>query len=393
MNKLRTVALSGGAALLVVAGWGALEYGSAVGFEPFAWVALLAVLVAIAPDAISIVKHTVYQYLREAKAADARAGTKDRYFTSTETFRERDEILDSVRDAVSDTDRYDSVSVDDFPEGPGLSVTHAGFHNSFVRVNGAGRLVLAGASKRTADLAEDIAATLGTSFDRSWANPMRHRKPITGGFRIVLAVALLTSTGLGAGAVAAAGYPSNAYNPLEKVALASYDARATVDPGMSETDAAIEKERFRVDMLQESSVEIEWTGNSSARLISAGLTTFAVASDTRSSVEDLRGRQLTAAQRTRVDDIASDLREAETGAAKVLRNRADAQENVARSNDIREIATALRRHRAGTGTASLSIDVPKGETEISLRRIDTGAVNGTTSNESTPNGVLAKSPA
>ncbi len=304
---------------------------------------------AIAPDAISIAKHLVYQYRREAKAANTRTGTKDRYFTSTETFRERDAILGSVRDAVNDTDSYDDVARNEFPEGTGLSVTHAGFHNSFVRVDAAGRLVLAGASKRTADLADDIATTLGTSFDRTWANPMRNRKPIRGGFRIVLAVALLTTTCLGVGAVAAAGYPSNAYNPLEKVTLASYDARAAVNPGTSETDAAIDKARFRVDMLQESSVEIGWTQNDSVRIINTGLSTYAVASDTRSSVTDLRGRNLTPAQRARVEGITTDLRAAETGAAKALRKRTDGRKTDLGSKDISEIANALGQSPGGNG--------------------------------------------
>jgi hypothetical protein len=390
MNKLRTTAVFGGTVLLVAAGWGALEYGSGVGLEPFAWLAILAVLVAIAPDTISVAKHIVYQYRREAKAADTRTGTKDRYFTSTETFRERDTVLGSVRDAVNDTDSYEGVALNEFPEGTGLSVTHAGFHNSFVRMDTTGRLVLAGASKRTEDLANDIAATLGTSFDQSWANPMRNRKPITGGLRIVLAIALLTTTCLGVGTVAATGYPSDAYNPLEKVALASYDARATVNPGMSETDAAIDKARFRVDMLQESSVEIGWTDNDSIRLIQTGLATYSVAGDTRSSVSDLRGRSLTPAQRDRVVAIATDLREAETSSAKALSKRASDQENEIASKDMRKIADALGGHRAGTAGASLSIDLPKAKTGISLRQIDTGGLsNATASNESTSNGAVA----
>lgn len=219
---------------------------------------------------------------------------------------------------------------------------------------------------------------------------MRNRKPITGGFRIVLAVALLTATGLGVGAVAAAGYPSNAYNPLEKVALASYDARETVTPGMSETDAAIGKARFRVDVLQESSVEIGWNDDDSIRLIDTGLATYSVAGDTRSSISDLRGRNLTPAQRARIDSIATDLREAETSAATTLRKRANDQEDEVASKGLHEIANALGGHRAGTAGASLSIDVPKAKAEISLRQIDTGGiVNGTATNESTSNGAVA----
>ena len=388
MNKLRTTALFGGTILLVAAVWGAFEYGSGVDLEPFAWIAILAVLVAIAPDAISIAKHFIYQYRREAKAANTRSGTKDRYFTSTETFRERDAILGNVRDAVNDTGSYEDVVRNEFPEGAGLSVTHAGFHNSFVRVDSAGRLVLAGASKRTADLADDIATTIGTSFDQSWANPMRNRKPIRGGLRIVLAVALLTTTFLGVGAVAAAGYPSNAYNPLEKVTLASYDARATLDPGMSQTDAAIDKAGFRVNMLQESSVEIGWTENDSVRIISTGLSTYSVASDTRSSVADLRHQNLTPEQRARVDRISTDLRAAETGAAKALRKRADDRKTDLGSKDIHKIANALGRHRAGTAGATISIDLPKAKSGISLRQIDTGGLsNATASNQSMSNGA------
>ncbi|WP_435178485.1 hypothetical protein [Halorussus sp. AFM4] len=386
MNKLRATAVAGGAVLLAAATWGALEYGAEAGLGPFAWVALLGVLVSVAPDGIAVAKNAFYRRRREFKGEDARAGTRDQYFASTDTFPKREEALDAVRDAVRNTDGYERVVPDDFPEGTGLSVTHAGFHNSFVRVNDSGRLVLAGASGRTADLAADLTDALGTSFDRSWANPMRQRKPVTGGLRVVLAVAILTAAGLGAGSVAAAGYPSDAYNPLEKVALASYDVRATVDPGISETEAAIAKARFRVTILQESSVEVEWTDNSSARLVGTGRVALVVAGDARSTLDDLRKRDLTAAQRTRVDRIATDLRDAEVAVATALEDRADDEGIGAGSDDIREVASALRSHRSGTGDLSLSIDLPKSEFELSLRRIDTDRVAG---NNSTANGSAA----
>lgn len=385
MNKLRATAVTSGVVLIVAATWGALEYGAEAGYDPFVWVAALGVLVSVTPEGIAVAKHTVHQHRRESKAADVRAGTKDQYYTSTETFPNREEILDTVRDVVRDTDGYERVVSDTFPEGAGLSITHAGFHNSFVRVHTSGRLVLTGASKRTADLAEDLTEALGTPFDRVWANPMRQRKPLTGGLRVVLAAVLLTATGLGVGSVAAAGYPSDAYNPLEKVALASYDARGTVDPGVSETDTAIAKAQFRVSILRESPVEVRWTDNSSARLVATGRTALKVAGDTRSTLNDLRNRDLTPTQRTRVDRIATDLRNAEDRVAAALETRADDQGVSAGSDDVREIAGALRSHRSGTGELTLSIDLPKSEFEISLRRIDTDrhAANNSTANGST----------
>lgn len=395
MNKLRATAIVSGVLLLLAATWGALEYGAEAGLESFVSVAVLGILVAVAPDGIAATKHAVYQYYRESKGEDTRAGIRDQYFTSAKTYPDREEILDVVRDAVRDTDGYERVVPANFPEGAGLSVTHAGFHNSFVRVSTSGQLVLAGASKRTADLADDLATALETSFERSWANPMRRRRSIKGGLRIVLAVAILTTTGLGVGSVAAAGYPSNAYNPLEKVVLASYDARATVDPGMSETDAAISKARFRVTILQESTVEVRWTANDSARLVGTGQKALAIAGDVRSTLADLRDRDLTAAQRDRLDRVAADLREAENSTATALDNRADDRGIGAGADDIREIANALRSHRSGTGEISLSIDLPESEYEISFRWIDTGrvtdrrATNNSTADNSTANDPTA----
>ncbi|WP_227379319.1 hypothetical protein [Haladaptatus halobius] len=348
MNKLRITAITGGVILFVAATWGALEYGNKDGLQQFVWVAALGVLVSATPDAIAVVKHTVHQHHREFKAEDTRAGTKDRFFTSTEKFNNREEILDTICDVVKDTDDYERVVLNDFPEGTGLSIRHAGFHNSFVRVSASGRLILAGASKRTADLAGDLTEALGTSFDQLWANPMSQRKPIKGGFRIVLTVALVTATGLGVGSVATAGYPSNAYNPLEKVALASYDVYATVDPDMSENDAAIAKARFRVTILRESTVEIRWTDNESARLVSTGQNALRIADDTRSALVDLRDRDLTARQRSRVNRIATDLREAEDRVATSLQKRADDQGTGTGADDIREITRTLRSHRLGS---------------------------------------------
>ncbi|WP_458187039.1 hypothetical protein [Haladaptatus sp. NG-WS-4] len=388
MNKLRATAVGSGLVLLAGAAWGALEYGASAGLEPFVWVAVFGVVVAVVPDGIAAAKHAVYQSRREAKAEDARAGAKDRYFTSTKTYPSREEVLDVVRDTVRATDGYERVAAEDFPEGAGLSVTHAGFHNSFVRVTASGRLVLAGASERTADLASDLAKDLKTSFDQSWANPMRQRKPIVGGLRVVLAVAILTTTGLGLGTVAAAGYPSDSYNPLEKVALASYDARSTVDPGTSETDAAIAKARFRVTILKESVVEVRWTDNNSARLVRTGQVALRVAGDTRSTLTGLRERELTDAQERRVGRIEGNLREVEDSIAATLESRADDQGIGEGADDIRAVAGALRSHRSGTGDISLSIDLPESDYEITFRWIDTdGVTDRQVTNNSTANGT------
>lgn len=384
MNKLRVTAVVSGLVLLAAAGWGALEYGGRVGLEPFVGVAVLGVVVAAAPDAIAAAKHIIYQYYRESKGEDARAGAKDRYFMSAEKYSDREELLDSVRNAVRGTDGYERVAPADFPEGSGLSITHAGFHNSFVRVSASGRLVLAGASERTADLAADLGRVLETSFDQSWANPMRKRKPLEGGLRVVLAVAILTTTGIGVGTVAAAGYPSDTYNPLEKVALASYDARATLDPGMSETDAVLEKARFRVTILRESVVEVRWTDNNSARLVRTGQSALEIAGDTRLVMVDLRSRELTDDQKQRIARIDADLRDAEDSIADALEKRADDEGIGEGADDIRAVAGALRSHRAGTGEISLSIDLPESDYEITFRWIDTdGLKNGRTANNST----------
>ncbi|WP_458211061.1 hypothetical protein [Haladaptatus sp. NG-SE-30] len=388
MNKLRATAVGSGLVLLAGAAWGALEYGASAGLEPFVWVAVFGVVVAVVPDGIAAAKHVVYQSRREAKAEDARAGAKDRYFTSTKTYPSREEVLNVVRDTVRATDGYERVAAEDFPEGAGLSVTHAGFHNSFVRVTASGRLVLAGASERTADLASDLAKDLKTSFDQSWANPMRQRKPIVGGLRVVLAVAILTTTGLGLGTVAAAGYPSDSYNPLEKVALASYDARSTVDPATSETDAAIAKARFRVTILKESVVEVRWTDNNSARLVRTGQVALRVAGDTRSTLTGLRERELTDAQERRVGRIEGNLREVEDSIAATLESRADDQGIGEGADDIRAVAGALRSHRSGTGDISLSIDLPESDYEITFRWIDTdGVTDRQVTNNSTANGT------
>lgn len=373
MRRLRWFAVACGTILLGVAAFGAVEYGAESGVEPFVTVALLGVSVAVSPGAIERGKHVLYQFRRQTKGANTRTGGKDQYYVAP-AGDDRERLLERIRETLTENATFDRVRMERFPEGNGLSVRHGGFHGSFVRINRRGRIVVAGASERTADLADAVADAIGVSFERSWANPMRRRRPLQGGPRVFLAGLLLVATVGGTVGVAAAGYPSSAYNPIEKTVFASHDARAVLNPGTSETEAAIAKARFRVTALEEADVEVAWAQNNSRRIATYGLAAVAIAADARRAVRTLRSHDLTREQVTRVDAIAADLRAAEVDVADALERRTDdAGVEEHGESAIHTVAGALRSHDPGTPGFELDVDLPEPEGYTGPRTVDGNA--------------------
>ncbi|HET7324229.1 MAG TPA: hypothetical protein VFJ06_07850, partial [Halococcus sp.] len=281
--------------------------------------------------------------------------TNDYYYVSVEPIGERERVFSAVRNAVADAADLDGVTETAFSEGPGLSIVHSGFHNSFVRISTNGRMIVSGASERTTEIADLLQAHLDIDFDRRWSNPMRREHPVTGGVRVVLAAVFVLAAVGGGLAVANAGYPSDAYNPVEAAILASYDARAAVSPSMSMTDAAIAKAAFRVTILRETDTEVRWAGNDSASILDYGRDAVTVAATVRSTTAGLQDRALTADQRRRISEVRANLRTAETDVATVLAARAE-NGPISRSDaaKIREVAAVLRNHRPGRDTSSES---------------------------------------
>lgn len=347
MNKLRTFGASCGFVLLSAAAFGAATYGVGTHSATLALVVCLAGGIVALPTLLSWVRRTLGRRRQDLAGSNARSGTKDRYYVANEGFTNRDGLLDAVREVVDGDGRFERGSDESFPEGTGLSIRHGGFHASFVRVDRSGRLVLSGASGRTGDLAAALAARLDVTFDRSWSNPMRRRTPVAGGTRVVLAALFLTATVVGVGSVAAAGYPSAAYNPAEKIALSSFDAKAALVPGTTPTDAAIQKARFRISALNESVVEVDWEGNDSRRVLSTSRHALVIAGDTRATLETLRERDLSPRQAAEVDTLKADLRDNETHVATKLETRAE-RGNATHSAALRSIAGRLRSHDAST---------------------------------------------
>lgn len=352
VNKLRQTANAVGTFLIVIALWSALTYGSETGIAPFVWVIVLGVVVVITPKLIARGRR-YYGRIRTEMGGGSR--TTDYYYVSTEPVGGHERVFRTVRDAVADAADLDGVSEGDFPEGLGLSVVHSGFHNSFVRVTADGRMVVSGATERTTEIADLLRRRLDIDFDRRWSNPMRREYPVEGGARVVLGTVFVVAAVVGGLAVANAAYPTDAYNPVEKAVLLSYDARGGVSPSMSEADVAIAKADFRVTTLRETDTEVRWAGNDSASILGYGHNAVTIAATVRSTLADLQNRSLTADQRARVAEIRADLETAETDVATALANRADdapiSQNGAA---EIREVASVLRNHRSGRDPASAS---------------------------------------
>ena len=353
VNKLRQTANAIGTFLLVVAIWGAVEYGPVARVTTFVGVGLLGVVVAVTPVAIARGRRH-YGWLRTEVGGGSRTGGS--YYVSTGRVGGHERTLRAVRDAVIDVSDFDGASIDEFPEGPGLSVVHSGFHNSFVRISPDDRVVISGASERTSAVADLLRDRLGVDFDRRRSNPLRNERPVEGGLRVVLATVFVLAAVGGVLAVAGAGYPSTAYNPVEKAVLASYDARVTVSPSMTRTDAAIAKAEFRITTLQEADTEIRWAGNHSKRVLVHGYGAATTAATVRATLADLRDESLTAAQRARVADARTDLRAAESAVAEALVARADDAAISRRgATEIRELATGFRNHHPGRVVRSRSL--------------------------------------
>jgi len=339
MNKLRGLSLGGSSLLFVASLWAVLRYP---GWVPFASAALLAAVVAGLPRTLAHGKLRVrrgWRWLSDLRTDDP---SRDATYVSASSVEDSERELAAIADAVRDADGFDDVRREEFDDGEGLVVTHAGFHSSFVRFTERGRLAVTGASKRTRRLVDLIESVRQRSLTDRTNNPLRRPDRVRGAPRVFLAVLLVAILVVGAGVIANGAYPADAYTSGEKTVLVSIDARADVSPGVSSTDATLSKAAFLVDSLEEEAVEISWETNSTARIAEHGQQSIRMSEDVRALLTEARSDSPTEAQAARADRIEADLHEAETTVAEALNSRVEDGSLEGETTEIRDARDTLR---------------------------------------------------
>lgn len=321
MNKLRALAYATAGLLVVLSGWGALRYGDDAGLLPFVAVAALGLALPLIPRALALVAFRVRLFRRRSGDRASFSFERGSLFVSDQPVDDPPELLASIRDAVTRDDRFDAVADDEFAEGAGLTVGHAGYHNSFVRFS-EGKLVVTGASKRTHALADLVADACSLSFETVRNNPFLAPRPVRGGTRVVLGLVLVVLAAGGVAGVAGAAYPGGAYNTAEKAVLVGFDARGDFVPGTTRDETRLEKAAFLVDGLAEEAVEVRWEQNSTDRVVGHGRQSLAISEDVRSLLRAARADGLDGEAAARADRIERDLHDAEREVAAALAERA-----------------------------------------------------------------------
>ncbi|WP_225333549.1 hypothetical protein [Halomicrobium urmianum] len=340
MNKLRALSRGGGGLVVAVALWATVHYGGTP--LRFATALFVGVVGAGLPAAFAWLKGAVRSLRRRfADVDEGFSAEQGSIFVSEGVVDDAVDCLESIRAALGDDERFDEVEREAFDEGPGLSVLHGGFHNSFVRITGAGRVVVTGASEQTSALAALVSESQSLSFERTRDNPFRGTEPVRGAPRAFLGVLVFAVLLVGFNSVGAAAYTADAYNPAERMVLVGIDAQGDVDPGTSGTETRLSKAAFIVDVVDEGSQEVRWVENDTDRVVEQGRQALAVSRDARALLETVRSGSPTADQRDRADRIERRLVEAERSVADALEERAD-RGDLDETAEIRRVSERLR---------------------------------------------------
>jgi len=340
MNKLRTVAWGGGGFSILLAAWATIHYGGSPGrFLPTVVFGLVA---ATLPFGIAYSKYAVAS-IRQRRAAvdEGISAEKGSIFVSETTIDDPIDCLESILPTIRDDDAYDEVTREAFQEGPGLVVLYGGFHNAFVRITAAGRVVVSGASEHTHDLADTVGEAYSLSFQRTRDNPFRDLQPVRGAPRVFLGVVVVTLLLASTVSAAGAAYPSDAYNPAERTVLVGIDARGDFVPGTDRTDTQLSKAAFLVAIVDEGSREVMWERNDTDRVTEHGHQALRVSRDARALLTAARDGPLTTEQAARADRLDRRLVDARDAVAAALVERVESG-SINETADLRRVVERLR---------------------------------------------------
>jgi len=356
------VGSSGLVALLV---WAAIEYSS-VDLSVAVKTLIIAGLVAGLPVAVRRAK--LWRRRLAQVYHRVRAPTIDRgvVYLSSSSVDDRKQMLDAVADALGQDERYDDIVAAEFPEGPGLEVTHTKFHNVFVRITSDARIGVVGERRMSAPTARHVESACGVELDTTTTNPFLQPRPVIGATRTALGIGVLVLFVVGAGSVVTAAYPSSTYNPAEKAVLVSYDVRADLQPGLSETDVTLYKARFLVDVVEEEAVEITWEANRSERVAVHGRQALAAATDARDLLSDVR-TEGTPTQAAAADRVAKRLGRAEQSVADAVTAKLKTPGISNDAPDLVSIRSRLQRTQEEASRQDRTVDVMSGRSGSNIR--------------------------
>ena len=350
MNKLRTFVVAGSVALALAVPLTALEYG----IEPASRDGYLTALVAVVllpsvPVALAYGKLGVRRVAEYRRNGSGLSFERKSIFVSEGPVGDVDRVLADVETAVESAGEYDECRRDQFGEGPGFTIRHTGFHNSFVRVTGDGRLVVTGASENTHSLASLVERVTSLRLKRTRNHPFAAVKPVRGAPRAFLGVLLVAVLLVGAGGLGAAAYPADAYGAPERAVLVGYDARSAAVPGYDGTDATLDKAAFLVSGLDEEAVELSWDRNGTSRLSRHSRQSVFLSARAADMLATAREGDLTAAERDRVSAIEADLHAAECRVASSIATRIEEGRVEGDTTTLEEDRATLRGRAADAG--------------------------------------------
>ncbi|ERG99929.1 MAG: hypothetical protein J07HQX50_01083 [Haloquadratum sp. J07HQX50] len=338
MNKLKYFCLGGACIVSLVTSWAMVHYGpqSAILFAGIFGLGSTAL-----PSVLSRMKYYVTRiYSRYLSSGPRHGPGEGTIFVSTSPVEDAFEYLEAAYTAIDRDDTYESVTREEFSEGPGLSVIYAGFHNSFVRVSNTGMVVVTGASERSIDVVDTLRGIKDIRFEQTNRSPFVGYTPIRGAARVFLsvfvAIALMSSiVMIGGGA-----YPNDAYNPAERTVLMGIDAHGDLNPRVSATDTTLTRVAFLVSIVEEESTEIGWAQNKTTEIERHSQQALAVSQEARELLGSVASSDPTTAQREQIKSLRVQLTSAEAAVVTAVDEKTRS-ENVTSTTTIDETTREL----------------------------------------------------
>lgn len=132
---------------------------------------------------------------------------------------------------------------------------------------------------------------------------MLRSRRVGGKTRLLLWLVISVSLFAGVSVGTAGAYHAGTYNSAEWTILVGIDARETVDPRMTPTGARLTKAAFLVRVLNETSDEIRWERNRSARVVEHADQAVTVVRDVNRLLTRARAAGLSESQAARADEL------------------------------------------------------------------------------------------
>lgn len=325
VNWLRALTTFFGGSLIVLSLWAITEYGTVRGIQPFAKPMVLGVIVFTLPLLYLRGRRWLSVGVRHVQNwRNPSESSPGNIFVSTSPVAGKDEPLETIAESLRQSNVYDEVYRTTFAESEGLTVSHTGFHKSYIRITESGKLVLTGTTKKTRQLATQLEDICSTTLEPSVTDPFTVSS-ITKAPRVLLMITAVVLLVVGVGGVSGAAYPPTAYNPAERTVFVGIDAYTDINPAASEREASVVKAQFLIEMLDEEAVEIRWEYNTTAQVRSHGQDALLISSHARKHIATARTRGFS--DERKLSRLEANLRDAERAVADAIAAKSAALPN------------------------------------------------------------------